>query len=773
VKRVTLLAVVGFLFFVTVLMVSVFRPTDAVTLVVAPMAMAQEEATPILSRSTVEIPFFDDWFNSGHADITAEAFRHWDEDDPAEVPVRCARCHSSYGYLDYIGADGTKAGVVDSPAEIGSVISCTTCHNDTTVNMSSVVMPSGIELTDLGSEARCMQCHQGRQSGINVDKSIEEAMVTSPDVVSEELGFLNIHYYAAAATKYGTLAKGGYEYEGKSYDAFFAHVDDFRTCTQCHDPHTLEVRVESCNDCHGWDIWEVEHLRDIRMEGSLVDFDGDGNIKEGIYYELEGLRDILYVTMQAYASQISGTAIIYDGGSYPYFFIDTNADSEVDEGEVTYGNRYNAWTARLVMAAYNYQVSLKDPGAFAHGGKYIIQLLYDSIEDLTKALDTGGMAAIERPELYSPVPATDTQWYAQSGGFSGEERQIIASEIELALQSSVLDRINRIDAGHFAGSEEAFRHWDEDGEVPGRCAKCHTAGGLPMFLEEGTTISQPPANGFQCTTCHDDVAGKGGSVDFTRYEVEEVTFPSGAVISSDYPDMNLCLSCHQGRESTVSVNALTRGINDDTVSERLRFLNIHYFAAGATRYGAEVQGAYQYTGKSYVGFFEHEEDFGSCLSCHDTHNLKVDFLACNECHEPVTSMTDLRSIREYVSDFDGDGDTDEGVFGEIVTMRDKLYQVLQEYSTNVIGTPLVYNGDRYPYYFADADADGLPGIDDSRFNSWTPRLLRAAYNYQYVLKDPGGYTHNAHYLLQVLYDSLEDLGADVGNMVRFDPENSE
>ena len=26
-----------------------------------------------------------------------------------------------------------------------------------------------------------------------------------------ELGFINIHYYAAAATKYGTLAQGGYE----------------------------------------------------------------------------------------------------------------------------------------------------------------------------------------------------------------------------------------------------------------------------------------------------------------------------------------------------------------------------------------------------------------------------------------------------------------------------------------------------------------------------------------------------------------------------------
>jgi hypothetical protein len=31
-------------------------------------------------------------------------------------------------------------------------------------------------------------------------------------------------------------------------------------------------------------------------------------------------------------------------------------------------------------------VSQKDPGRYAHGGKYIIQLLYDSIEDLNSEI---------------------------------------------------------------------------------------------------------------------------------------------------------------------------------------------------------------------------------------------------------------------------------------------------------------------------------------------------------------------------------------------------
>jgi len=37
-------------------------------------------------------------------------------------------------------------------------------------------------------------------------------------------------------------------------------------------------------------------------------------------------------------------------------------------------------------------------------------------------------------------------------------------------------------------------------------------------------------------------------------------------------------------------------------------------------------------------------------------------------------------------------------------------------------------------------------------------LLRAAYNYQYAMKDPGAFAHNGKYVIQALYDSLEDLG---------------
>jgi hypothetical protein len=48
--------------------------------------------------------------------------------------------------------------------------------------------------------------------------------------------------------------------------------------------------------------------------------------------------------------------------------------------------------------------------------------------------------------------------------------------------------------------------------------------------------------------------------------------------------------------------------------------------------------------------------------------------------------------------------------------------------------------------------------------------LKAAYNYQYVQKDPGAAAHNAKYVIQFLYDTLTNLGqqvtVDMTGMVR-------
>jgi len=641
----------------------------------------------------VEIPFYEEWANSPHNDYESEAFRHWDGD--GEIPTSCAKCHSTPGYQDYIGADGTppnSGNVTDNPAELGSTVECVACHNDVTLHKTSVEFPSGITIEDLGDESRCMECHQGRESGVSVDEEIADAGLTEDvDTVSSELGFLNIHYFAAAATQYGARVNGGYEYEGMSYDIDFRHVEPYDQCYECHDMHTLELKLDECATCHEG-VTSTEDLKDIRMAGSLADYDGDGDITEGIYYEIDGLKMMLYDAIQQYGTQVSGTPIVYNESSYPYWFDDQ-------------GGRYSSWTARLLKAAYNYQVAVKDPGEHAHNGKYIIQLLHDSINDLNEVI----------------TPGVD------------------------------MSMAHRIDPGHFAGSEEAWRHWDEDDyEVSGSCSKCHSAEGIPFLLEEGVSITQEASNGMECHTCH-NVA------DFpARYEFEDATFPNGETVSLEKGgnfDNNLCIQCHQGRSYGGQVDDATEGVGDDDLDTGQRFINIHYFAAGATLFGNVTNGIYEYEGKTYVGQNLHpfgSSSFATCTDCHNAHQLEVEYQACTTCHGALSSPDDLKNIRfPTTPDYDGDGNTSEGVYYELQGMADAVYAGMQVYSAaNPVTDPIVYDAGRYPYWFND---------QGDSYTTFTPRLLRAAYNYQYALKDPGGFAHNNKYIIQALYDNLDDL----------------
>src|SRR5688572_13139815 len=205
-----------------------------------------------LSVST-EIPNLVEWSGSGHADYDAEPFTHWDED--GEVSATCARCHTTTGYRDYIGDDGTAADSTEGPHPIGQVIECEACHNGATDALTHVVFPSGVRVDDLGAEAICMTCHQGRAHKGKVDDEIEDAQATGTepageDLVDPDIGFVDIHYYAAGATLFGGVVHGGYEYDTEYYDQRFRHVSPRDTCVECHDQHTLALRLDDCAGCH-------------------------------------------------------------------------------------------------------------------------------------------------------------------------------------------------------------------------------------------------------------------------------------------------------------------------------------------------------------------------------------------------------------------------------------------------------------------------------------------------------------------------------------------
>ena len=54
----------------------------------------------------------------------------------------------------------------------------------------------------------------------------------------------------------------------------------------------------------------------------------------------------------------------------------------------------------------------------------------------------------------------------------------------------------------------------------------------------------------------------------------------------------------------------------------------------------------------------------------------------------------------------------------------------------------------------------------NQYRAWDPALLKASFNYQFWQKEPGAWAHNTHYVLQLLYDSIEDLGGDLSGLTR-------
>ena len=592
-----------------------------------------------------------------HGDYKGPAFDHG-----------CTPCHSPLGLVEL--TQGAAYSEVDT--EVGA-IGCVACHdlqqknaagtafelgsrrsvefafdNARTIYAQEVAANnSGASLeTVQGVEdnALCLTCHSGRESTASVDDKI--AASAGP------YSFTNIHYLAAGATLFGTQAKGAYEYAGKSYSSKFEHVASNDLCVECHNAHSGELYLTSpgfgpsgCDSCHsvvastGDYESDVLAVRDIRMAGSFVDYDGDGNNTEGMYYEVAGMIAKLEATLNA-------DGLLYRPASYPYFFpVGTTVFERTNAAKLT---------AKQLRAAYNLQVASKDPGAYAHNGTYIIEILYDSIEDI------GGAAAVAG--------------------------------------------LTRDASGHFDAAGEPFRHWDGDGEMSTSCAKCHSSEGAAAFFTNGTVTTadfteytKGISAGLSCEACH-TAPFEGGAASPARRQPTEVTFPSGVVLDASNAapffadDSKLCMTCHQGRESMNTVDS-------KIAAGSFGFTNIHYFAAAASFFGDEVKGGYQYAGKTYVGrmsFPAQHANFGftTCAGCHmadaPTHDFKPEVTKfCAGCHGFAGTGTEAKDLGLGIN----------SNYNDIIALKDQLLEVIEASGVTALSG--------YPYFSGISNAAQL------------------------------------------------------------------
>ncbi|HSD38014.1 MAG TPA: hypothetical protein VLC92_10945 [Rhodocyclaceae bacterium] len=293
--------------------------------------------------------------------------------------------------------------------------------------------------------------------------------------------------------------------------------------------------------------------------------------------------------------------------------------------------------------------------------------------------------------------------------------------------------------GHFNRDGKAFHYWDKEKEVPAVCARCHGAEGLPQYLAEGKNAPVPQVkNAYACTNCHADM------LTYERRKVGSVNFASGLSVDSGNNDANLCMTCHQGRESTNSVNKAIADKPLDTPDPKLAFIHVHYYPAGATLYGTQAKVAYEFAGKTYAGRYSHPKQLNTCTSCHDPHGGEVKLEKCTSCHNEK-------------------GDRVEDFRAELKQDMTALYAGIQQYARKVGGGSIAFSPDAFPYWYADSNGNGKVDEDELKptngYKAYTPRLMQAVYNYTFLLRDPGAAIHNRSYAGQVVYDSLESLAA--------------
>lgn len=267
------------------------------------------------------------------------------------------------------------------------------------------------------------------------------------------------------------------------------------------------------------------------------------------------------------------------------------------------------------------------------------------------------------------------------------------------------------------------------------CLKCHSGSVFAQTVSGIAAADIDTSGGAQvvaCIACHDllnrDDAGLFALGPIRS--IPEVTFPSGAVVSLGASN-NLCLECHQGRSSTPTVDARIAAGN-------LSFANIHYAPAGATLFGSEVQGGYEYPGRNYAGrntFVVHSAvgvpELTTCTGCHmggpAEHTFMVPLDRCTDCHngDSFPELTDQPQFH----------------FERINTLKDQLLVVLE--ASGVVRVLDAEAQHVFPYFT----------------NISTAAQLKAAYNWQFADKEPGGYIHNGFYIRQLLFDSITDMGA--------------
>ncbi len=100
----------------------------------------------------------------------------------------------------------------------------------------------------------------------------------------------------------------------------------------------------------------------------------------------------------------------------------------------------------------------------------------------------------------------------------------------------------------------------------------------------------------------------------------------------------------------------------------------------------------------------------------------LNFDKCVTCHAGAKSADEIRFT---ATDLDGDKDVKEGMKAEITGLQEKVYAAILDYAKTVSKADIVYDPNAYPYFFADANANGKADTTGDKPRRPTPLGPRA------------------------------------------------
>ena len=292
----------------------------------------------------------------------------------------CQVCHTNEGFIASLekGNPDPKEFVAD-PSQPG----CFTCHEphetgDFRLRTVSPVTLANGKVFDVGDGNLCARCHHA---------TAVAAQAVTPMPASKVAPFWGSHHGPQADIVAGTNA---FEFAGKTYGSS-AHKDVINDgCVSCHMSLptgraglSLEIGGHSCEvagKVHGMDTLNlaacVSCHRDIRQAPGKAVF----NIIAQEDYDLNGRKEPVQVEVQGLLDRFvnkDGTGLLQK----------TNPPFYAKDGTFLWTRSEVVRPAVEVAAFYNYRMIMDDGSLGIHNTKYVIQILYDTIQALDPSFD--------------------------------------------------------------------------------------------------------------------------------------------------------------------------------------------------------------------------------------------------------------------------------------------------------------------------------------------------------------------------------------------------